>query len=154
MQDKYPYKSLVTINTDAHEQLQSVIETFSDENLQVKVNNYDRSIAGIVSHTLTTEIQYFIKHLAMGNADAANYNEPQIATVREALEMIKKNLNESNSLINSFPEEKLNEVIATEWGTKMTREVAIWQGITQIMMHLGEITLMAGQAGFYQGTLG
>ncbi|MBN2100419.1 DinB family protein [Candidatus Dojkabacteria bacterium] len=150
---EYPYRSLLQVNNDVHSQLYSVVESFLDQNLKHMVKEYDRNIAQVISHTLTTERYYFIGHLAEGKS-IENYDEPTIKTIKQALEMIQENLDQTNSQIENLSIEDLNTTIKTEWGQEMTKELALWQGITQIMLHTGEICLMAGIGGFYKGVLG
>ncbi|MDD3661967.1 MAG: DinB family protein [Candidatus Dojkabacteria bacterium] len=149
----YPHRSLLEVNADAHSQLHSVVESFSDENLSYKIDGYERSIGDVISHTLTTARYYFIGHLALG-LSVDDYSEPKIASVKDALDLIQENLDEMSSLIEKLDAQDLASTIKTEWGQEMSKELAVWQGITQIMLHLGELCVMAGNGGFYKGTLG
>lgn len=148
-----PYRPLLEVNNDVHSQLYSVVETFGDNNLFHKIKGYDRTVAEVISHTLTTHQSYFIGHLSLGKA-VDDYSEPKITSVKDALGMIQKNLEETNDLICNMSQKDFTARIKTEWGQELTKEMAVWMGITQIMLHLGEVCVMAGNGGFYKGTLG
>ena len=147
-------KSLHEVNIDVHSQLYSVIETLKDEHLKFKIDTYDRTIGSILSHTLSTQEHFFIGFLALGNKTEADYKEPTVTTIKEAVKLIQDNLNSTTKLISGISAEELKKEIKTEWGQVMSKELAIWQGITQITLHTGEICVMAGIGGFYKGTLG
>lgn len=149
----YPYLSLIEVNSDVHTQLYSVIETFEDKHLSFTVESYDRSIAQVIAHTLTTPKEYFIEHLVLGQ-DISDYSEPKIESVHQALEMTEQTLIDIERLIKNIDKDEFQKIIKTEWGQEMRKELAIWQALNHVVLHTGELTLMAGQGGFYKGTLG
>ncbi|MFQ5493697.1 MAG: DinB family protein [Candidatus Dojkabacteria bacterium] len=150
----YPHKSLLEVNADVHTQVYSVIESFKDENLAFRIDHYDRTIGDILSHALMTQRHFFLGFLVMGNEEESDYKEPKLSNIDEALDMIQKNYDITTKLIQGLSDEDLNVVIKTEWGQEMSKELAAWQGISQIMQHVGEITVIAGIGGFYEGVLG
>jgi uncharacterized damage-inducible protein DinB len=150
---KYPYLSLQEVNTEVHMQLYSVLETFEDKHLSFTVDGYERSIAQVIAHTLTTPKEYFIEHLVL-DKDISDYSEPEIESIQQALKLTEKAMNDIECIIKDIDRKELQKIIKTEWGQEMRKELAIWQALNHVVLHTGELTLMAGQGGFYQSTLG
>lgn len=150
---KYPLRLLLEGNSDAHSQLYSVVESLKDEHLgykHPKVKN--RTIGEMVSHAICTQYGFYTCSLVIGKECKCECGEPK--TVKEALELIQKNLDEITKLWKKFTKEELQKEIKTEWGQVMSKELALFQSIEHIVYHVGEICFIAGIGGFYKGVLG
>lgn len=150
----FPHKSLLDVNTDVHSQIYSVLESFSDNDLAYKIDSYDKSIGDILSHMLQTQYHYFLGYQVNGDSGEADYEEPKIESIKEALDIIQENYERSSETIKGLSKETLAVKVKTSWGQEIDKELGVWLGIMQLSQHLGEITVLAGHGGFYKGTLG
>jgi uncharacterized damage-inducible protein DinB len=141
------------VNADMLTNLRSVVESLKDEHLSYRPDNVKvRTIGELVSHILCTQECYYTNELVLEREEECTCSSPN--TVKEALRMIDEYEKRILDVWGGISVSELMKEFDTEWGQRLSKELALFQSIEHSMHHIGQICLIASIGGFYKNVLG
>lgn len=152
---KYPLKTLLAGNEDTWSGLMAVVEDLTDDQLQFKSKeNPGRSIAEIIQHIPDTQYLFYTKSLVMEEKYSGPMYPEAPKTTAEAVKILAEAYNKIADTWQNLTQEQLKRKFDTEWGQKLSGELALFQSITHTHYHVSEICFLRGCGGFPTKAMG
>lgn len=152
---EYPLRTLLAGNEDSWSSLVGVVEDLTDDQLQFKSKeNPGRSIAEIIQHIPDTQYLFYTKSLVMEEKYSGPMYLEVPKTTAEVLDLLTEAYSKIVEAWQKITPKQLEREFDTEWGQKLSGELALFQSITHTHYHVSEICFLRGCGGFPSEVMG